>query len=96
MGGSAAVYPRYPAHRYAASSRGGRRDGLSRRPAETQGALSARCSPWLSPAQAQDSLKDRQRQAREDRVLMRVTTVILIPTAVALIVIIFLLIATHR
>ena len=40
-------------------------------------------------------LKERQREAREDWVLMRVLTVLLILLAVALVVIIFLFIATH-
>jgi succinate dehydrogenase hydrophobic anchor subunit len=39
--------------------------------------------------------KDRQRQAREDWVLMRVATAVLILVAVAFMVIIFLIIATH-
>jgi hypothetical protein len=33
--------------------------------------------------------------ARQDRILMRAATVILVPTAVALVVLIFLIIATH-
>jgi succinate dehydrogenase hydrophobic anchor subunit len=41
-------------------------------------------------------LKDRQRQARQDWVLMRVATVVLALAAVAFIVIMFLIIATHR
>jgi hypothetical protein len=40
-------------------------------------------------------LKERQRKARQDWILMRVATVILVPTAVAIVVIIFLIIATH-
>jgi succinate dehydrogenase hydrophobic anchor subunit len=40
-------------------------------------------------------LKDRQRQAREDWVLMRVATVVLILAAVALMVIMVVFIATH-
>jgi hypothetical protein len=41
-------------------------------------------------------LKDRQRQAREDWLLMRVVTVVLILVAVAFIAIMFLIIATHH
>jgi hypothetical protein len=40
-------------------------------------------------------LKDRQRQAREDCVLMRVATAVLILAAVALMVIMVVFIATH-
>jgi len=40
-------------------------------------------------------LKERQRKTRQEQILMRVATVILIPTAVAVVVIIFLIIATH-
>jgi hypothetical protein len=40
-------------------------------------------------------LKDRQRQARQDWVLMRVATVVLISAAVAFMVIMLLIIATH-
>ncbi len=40
--------------------------------------------------------KDRQRQARQDWVLMRVATVVLILVAVAFTVIMFLIIATHN
>jgi hypothetical protein len=40
-------------------------------------------------------LKDRQRMVREDWVLMRVTTVVLVLTAVAFVVIIALFVATH-
>ena len=39
--------------------------------------------------------KDRRRQARQDWVLMRVATVVLILVAAAFIVIMFLIIATH-
>ena len=39
--------------------------------------------------------KDRQRQARQDWLLMRAATVVLILVAVAFIVIMFLIIATH-
>jgi succinate dehydrogenase hydrophobic anchor subunit len=40
-------------------------------------------------------LKDRQRKAREDWVLMRVTTVVLVLAAAAFMVIMFVIIATH-
>ena len=40
-------------------------------------------------------LKDRQRQARQDWLLMRVATVVLIIAAVAFMVIMILIIATH-
>jgi succinate dehydrogenase hydrophobic anchor subunit len=40
-------------------------------------------------------LKDRQRQARQDWVLMRVATVVLALVAVAFMVIMLLIIATH-
>jgi type IV secretory pathway component VirB8 len=40
-------------------------------------------------------LKERQRQARQERVLMRVATVVLVLTAAAVLVIISLIIATH-
>ena len=40
-------------------------------------------------------LRDRQRQAREYLVLMRVATVVLVLTAAAFMVIIFVIIATH-
>jgi hypothetical protein len=39
--------------------------------------------------------KDRQRMAREDWVLMRVTTVVLVLAATAFMVFIFVIIATH-
>jgi len=38
-------------------------------------------------------LKDRQRQAREDWILLRVLTVVLVPTVVAVLVIVSLMIA---
>jgi succinate dehydrogenase hydrophobic anchor subunit len=40
-------------------------------------------------------LKDQQRMARQDWVLMRVTTVVLVLAAAAFMVIIFVFIATH-
>lgn len=51
--------------------------------------------PGYRPPRPRISPKERQRQAREERILMRATTVILVPTAVALVVIIFVIIATH-
>jgi hypothetical protein len=41
-------------------------------------------------------LKDRQRRARQDWVLMRVATIVLILAAVAFMVIMVVIIATHR
>jgi nitrate reductase NapE component len=40
-------------------------------------------------------LKDRQRQAREDWILLRVLTIVLVPVAAAVLVIVSLIIATH-
>jgi hypothetical protein len=51
--------------------------------------------PGYRPPRRRLPLKDRQRKAREDWALMRVTTVILVLTAAAFIVIIFLMIALH-
>jgi hypothetical protein len=51
--------------------------------------------PGYRPPRPRVSLKERQRRAREDQILMRVTTAILMPTAVAVIVIISLMVATH-
>ena len=51
--------------------------------------------PGYHPPRPESPLKDRQRQARQDWVLMRVATVILILVAVAFMVIIVLIIATH-
>jgi hypothetical protein len=51
--------------------------------------------PGYQPPKARESLKDRQREAREDWILMRVVTVVLILMAVALVVIILVGIATH-
>ena len=41
-------------------------------------------------------LKDRQRQARQERVLMRAATVVLVLTAAAVLVIVSLIIAMHN
>ena len=51
--------------------------------------------PGYHPPRPEIPPKDRQRQARQDWVLMRVATVILILVAVAFMVIIVLIIATH-
>ena len=51
--------------------------------------------PGYRPPRPRIPLKERQREAREDRVLMRVTTVILILTATAFLILILLIIATH-
>ena len=59
------------------------------------GDLPARSSLWLPSAQARIPLKDRQRQAREDWVPLRVATVVLVLAAAAVLVIVSLIIATH-
>jgi hypothetical protein len=51
--------------------------------------------PGYRPPRPTIPLKDRQRNAREDWVLMRVTTVVLVFAAAAFMVIIFVIIATH-
>jgi hypothetical protein len=51
--------------------------------------------PGYHPPRPRLPLKDQQRQARQDWVLMRVATVVLILTAAAVLVIISLIIATH-
>jgi len=51
--------------------------------------------PGYYPPRPEIPLKDRQRQARQDWVLMRVATVVLIIAAVAFMVIMILIIATH-
>jgi hypothetical protein len=51
--------------------------------------------PDYRPPRARIPLKDRQRKAREDWVLMRVTTVVLVLAAAAFMVIMFVIIATH-
>ena len=51
--------------------------------------------PGYHPPRPEIPLKDRQRQAREDWVLMRVTTVVLILVAAAFLVIMLLIIALH-
>jgi hypothetical protein len=51
--------------------------------------------PGYRPPRPEIPLKDRQRMARQDWVLMRVATVVLILVAGAFMVIMFLIIATH-
>jgi hypothetical protein len=51
--------------------------------------------PGYRPPRLRIPLKERQREAREDWVLMRVTTVVLVLAAAAFMVIIFVIIATH-
>jgi hypothetical protein len=49
--------------------------------------------PWLSSAQT--PAEARQRQARQEWVLMRVATIVLVLTDAAVLVIVSLIIATH-
>ena len=49
--------------------------------------------PGYRPPRPRMPLKDRQRQAREDWILLRVLTVVLVPTVVAVLVIVSLMIA---
>jgi succinate dehydrogenase hydrophobic anchor subunit len=51
--------------------------------------------PGYQPPKARESLKDRQREAREDWILMRVATVVLTLVVVAFVVIMLVIIATH-
>jgi hypothetical protein len=51
--------------------------------------------PGYHPPRPRLPLKDRQQQARQERVLMRVATAVLVLTATAALVIISLIIATH-
>jgi hypothetical protein len=51
--------------------------------------------PGYRPPEPIMPLKDRQRKARQDWILMRVLTVVAVLTAVAFMVIIFLIIATY-
>ena len=51
--------------------------------------------PGYRPPRRRIPLKDRQRKAREDWVLMRFATVVLVLAAAAFMVIIFVIIATH-
>ena len=51
--------------------------------------------PGYRPPRPEIPLKDRQRQARQDWVLMRVATVVLALVAAAFMVIMVVIIATH-
>ncbi len=51
--------------------------------------------PGYHPPRPEIPLKDRQRQARQDWILMRVATIVLILVAVAGMVIMIMIIATH-
>ena len=51
--------------------------------------------PGYHPPRPEIPLKERQRQARQDWVLMRAVTIVLILAAVAFMVIMILIIATH-
>jgi hypothetical protein len=51
--------------------------------------------PGYRPPRARIPWKDRQREAREDWVLMRVATVVLVFAAAAFMVIMLVIIATH-
>jgi hypothetical protein len=51
--------------------------------------------PGYHPPRPRVSLKDRQRQEREDWVLLRVMTVVLVLLAVAVLAIICVIIVTH-
>jgi hypothetical protein len=51
--------------------------------------------PGYHPPRPRIPLKDRQRQARQDWILLRVATVVLVLTAAAVLMIISLIIATH-
>lgn len=51
--------------------------------------------PGYHPLRPMLPLKDRQRQARQDWVLLRVLTAVLVVTAAAVLVIISLIIAAH-
>ena len=69
---------------------------MDRWPAEkAQRHLPARSSPGYHPPRPGIPLKDRQRQARQDWILMRVATIVLILAAVAFMVIMTMIIAAH-
>jgi hypothetical protein len=51
--------------------------------------------PGYRPPRTEMPKKDRQRKARQERLLMRIATIVLVLAAVSFIVIMFLLIATH-
>ncbi len=72
---------------------GPRRPGrYSRRPA---GIYLHDPPPGYQPPRARESLKERQREAREDLILMRVATVVLTLVVAAFVVIMLVIIATH-
>lgn len=51
--------------------------------------------PGYQPPRAREPLKDRQREAREDWILMRVVTMVLALVVVAFVVVMLVIIATH-
>jgi hypothetical protein len=51
--------------------------------------------PGYRPPRTEMPKQDRQRKARQERLLMRIATMVLVLAAVSFIVIMFLLIATH-
>jgi hypothetical protein len=51
--------------------------------------------PGYRPPRRRLPVKERRRKARRDWILMRVTSLVLIPLAVAVVVIIIVMIATH-
>jgi hypothetical protein len=51
--------------------------------------------PGYRPPRLRIPMKERQRKARQDWILMRVTTVALVLTAIAVLVIISLMVATY-
>jgi hypothetical protein len=69
--------------------------GPRRRRGRTPGLYLNTPPPGYRPPRVRIPKKVRQRQARENWILMRVTTVILVLTAAAFVVIVSLMIATH-
>jgi hypothetical protein len=51
--------------------------------------------PGYRPHEPKVPLQDRERQARQNRVLLRVATIVLVPTAAAFLVMICVLLAMH-
>ena len=74
---------------------GGPRGWRLGRPARPSGIYLHDPPPGYHPPRPEIPLKDRQRQARQDWVLMRVATVVLILVAAAFMVIMVVIIATH-
>lgn len=73
-----------------------RHDGLPWWPlARRVPAAPARCSPGYRPPRRRLPLKERQRKARQDWILLRVATVVLVLTTAAVLVILSLIIATR-